>query len=85
MALSNILILSQIAGHIVILILSLCIVVPMLYHVSDFSRNCLLFSVGDWDENTGLFDVKWASKFYCNFTIVTGFFLMFVSAVEIYR
>ncbi|XP_031628343.1 transmembrane protein 179 [Contarinia nasturtii] len=85
MALSNVLILSQIAGHIVVFILSLCIVVPMLCHVRDFNGHCLLFTIGDWNEDTGLFDIKWASKFYCNFTIITGFFLMFVSTVEIYR
>lgn len=85
MALSNVLILSQIAGHFVILTLSLCILVPMLYHVQDFNGHCLLFSTGDWNEDNGLFDVKWASKFYCNLPIITGFFLLFASSVEIYR
>lgn len=85
MALSNVLILSQIAGHVVVLILSLCIITPMIYHVQDFNGECILFSMGNWNENNGLFDVKWASIFYCNFTILTGFFLFFVSLIEIYR
>lgn len=85
MALSNVLLLSQIAGNVVVLTLSLCILVPMLCHDSDFSGRCLLFATGDWNEDTGLFDVKWASKFYCNFTIVTGVFLFLVSSFEIYR
>ncbi|XP_055302365.1 transmembrane protein 179 [Sitodiplosis mosellana] len=85
MALSNVLLLSQIAGHVVVLILSLCIVVPMLCHVSDFNDHCLLFTTGDWNEDTGLFDIQWSSQFYCNFTVITGFFLMFVSSIEIYR
>lgn len=85
MALSNVLILSQIAGHVVVLILSLCIMTPMIYHVQDFNGECILFSMGNWNENNGLFDVKWASIFYCDFTILTGFFLFFVSLVEIYR
>lgn len=85
MALSNVLILSQIAGHVVVLTLSLCILVPMLCHVRDFNGHCLLFSTGDWNENNGLFDVQWVSEFYCNFTIITGMFLFFVSSIEIYR
>lgn len=85
MALSNVLILSQIAGHVVVLTLSLCILVPMLCHVRDFNEHCLLFATGQWDEDNGLFDVQWASKLYCNFPIVTGFILFFVSSVEIYR
>lgn len=82
---SNVLLISQIAGHVAVLTLSLCILVPMVCHNSDFNGNCLLFSSGDWQEDTGLFDVKWASKFYCNFTILTGVFLLLVSSVEIYR
>lgn len=85
MALSNVLILSQIAAHVVVLILSLCIIIPMLYHVSEFNGNCLLFSTGTWSEDDGRFDIKWANKFYCNFTIITGFFLFQVSIIEIYR
>lgn len=85
MALSNILILSQIASHVVVLTLSLCILVPMLCHVRDFNQQCLLFSIGDWNEDNGLFDVQWASTFYCDFTIFTGIFLFFVSSIEIYR
>lgn len=85
MALSNILILSQIAGHVVVLALSLCIIVPMLSHVKEFNGHCLLFTTGNWREDNGFFDVQWASQFFCNFTIVTGFFLFFVSSIEIYR
>lgn len=36
MALSNVLLLSQIAGHVVALILSLCIVVPLSLHLDHF-------------------------------------------------
>lgn len=85
MALSNVLLLSQIAGHIVVVILSVCILGSMFTNVRDFNGHCLLFSTGDWGENDGLFDVKWASKFNCNFHLITGFFLFFVSIVEIYR
>lgn len=36
MALSNILLLSQIAGYVIAFILSVCIVVPMSLHQDDF-------------------------------------------------
>lgn len=85
MALSNILILSQIAGHVIVLTLSMCIIIPMLHHVNDFNGHCLLFTTGTWSEDNGLFDVKWGSKFFCDFTIITGFFLFLVSSIEIYR
>lgn len=85
MAMSNVLLLSQIAGHIVVVILSLCIVVPMIFHQKDFNGQCLLFSEGDWNENSGLFNVKWASTVYCYFTRITGYVLILVSSVEIYR
>lgn len=86
MAISNVnLLLSQIAGHVVVVILSLCIVVPMIFHQKDFDDHCLLFSVGDWNENSGLFAVQWASIFYCYFTRITGYVLILVSGIEIYR
>lgn len=85
MALTNVIMLSQIAGHVVVLILSLCITIPMLCHVRDFNGHCLLFSTGTWNENNGKFDVKWAPRLYCDFPIVTGFLLFFLSSIEIYR
>lgn len=36
MALSNVLLLSQIAGYVIALILSLCIIVPMSLHQDEF-------------------------------------------------
>lgn len=85
MALSNVLILSQIAGHVIIFILSLCIFVPMSMHMHGFSGHCLLFATGTWREEDGLFDVKWASPGYCNFPIATGVILFIISAFQIYR
>lgn len=40
MALSNIVLLSQVAGYVVALILSLCVIVPMSLHQDEF-RYCL--------------------------------------------
>ncbi|KYM97611.1 PREDICTED: transmembrane protein 179 [Cyphomyrmex costatus] len=85
MALLNILLLSQIAGYVVALILSLCIIVPMSLHQEEFRGHCLLFSTGVWQEPDGQFVVNWASRLYCNYTIFVGMVLFITSAIQIYR
>lgn len=85
MALSNILLLSQIAGYVIAFILSLCIVVPMSLHQDDFKGHCLLFSTGEWLEADGQLKVNWASQCYCNYTIFVGVMLCLVSIIQIYR
>ncbi|KAJ8925304.1 hypothetical protein NQ315_009134 [Exocentrus adspersus] len=85
MALSNILLLSQIAGYVIAFILSLCIVVPMSLHQDDFKGHCLLFSTGEWLEADGQLKVSWASQCYCNYTIFVGVMLCLVSVIQIYR
>ncbi|XP_069689779.1 transmembrane protein 179 [Periplaneta americana] len=85
MALTNILLLSQIAGYVIALILSLCIAVPMSLHQDEFKGHCLLFSTGVWQEEDGQFKVDWASQAYCNYTIFVGVILFVTSAVQIYR
>lgn len=47
--------------------------------------HCLLFSVGEWQESDGQLNVDWASKAYCNYTIVLGVVLFVVCALQIYR
>ncbi|XP_011503817.1 PREDICTED: transmembrane protein 179 [Ceratosolen solmsi marchali] len=84
MALTNILLLSQIAGYVVALILSLCIIVPMSLHQDEFRGHCLLFSAGIWRESDGQFVADWASQMYCNYTIFVGLILFLTSAVQIY-
>ncbi|KAJ9592313.1 hypothetical protein L9F63_001133 [Diploptera punctata] len=85
MALTNILLLSQIAGYVIALILSLCITVPMSLHQDEFRGHCLLFSTGVWQEADGQFKVDWASQAYCNYTIFVGVILFVTSAIQIYR
>ncbi|XP_046750683.1 transmembrane protein 179 [Diprion similis] len=85
MALTNILLLSQIAGYVVALILSLCIIVPMSLHQNEFRGHCLLFSTGVWQENDGQFMANWASQAYCNYTILVGLILFLTCVVQIYR
>ncbi|XP_050590727.1 transmembrane protein 179 [Bombus affinis] len=85
MALTNILLLSQISGYVVALVLSLCIIIPMSLHEDEFRGHCLLFSTGTWQESDGQFVVNWASQAYCNYTIFVGLMLLLTSAVQIYR
>ncbi|XP_015440113.1 PREDICTED: transmembrane protein 179 [Dufourea novaeangliae] len=85
MALTNILLLSQISGYIVALILSLCIIIPVSLHQDEFRGHCLLFSNGTWQESDGQFVVNWASRAYCNYTLFVGLMLLLTSAVQIYR
>ncbi|XP_063976528.1 transmembrane protein 179 [Diachasmimorpha longicaudata] len=85
MALTNVLLISQVAGYVVALILSLCIIVPMSLHQEDFNGHCLLFSTGIWRETDGQFDVQWASQAYCNYTISAGLVLFVTSVIQIYR
>lgn len=85
MALTNILLLSQISGYVVALILSLCIIIPMSLHQDEFRGHCLLFSTGTWQESDGQFVVNWAPQAYCNYTIFVGLMLLITSAIQIYR
>ncbi|XP_012255192.2 transmembrane protein 179 [Athalia rosae] len=85
MALTNVLLLSQISGYVFALILSLCVIVPMSLHQNEFRGHCLLFSTGVWQEDDGQFMVDWASQAYCNYTIFVGLLLFLTCAVQIYR
>ncbi|XP_017845609.1 transmembrane protein 179 [Drosophila busckii] len=85
MALANVLLLSQIAGHVLLFILSLCIVLPLSINVHQFCGHCLLFTTGKWREEDGMFDVNWASYGFCSFPLVTGVLLFIISVVQIYR
>ncbi|CAH2238129.1 transmembrane protein 179 [Pararge aegeria] len=85
MALTNVLLLSQIAGYVIGLILSLCIIVPMGMHQDEFKGHCLLFSKGAWQEEDGQLLVSWASSTYCNYVIAVGVLMFLVCLIQIYR
>ncbi|XP_022130391.2 transmembrane protein 179 [Pieris rapae] len=85
MAITNVILLSQIAGYVIGLILSLCVIVPMGLHRDEFSGNCLLFSRGTWQEEDGQLLVMWASRGYCNYVIAVGCLMFIVCLVQIYR
>jgi len=85
MAIGNILLLSQLTGNIIIVILSLCMIIPISIHQDEFRGHCLLFSTGEWREADGQFDVSWASQGFCNYVIFAGVLLFIVSSIQIYR
>ncbi|KAL0819333.1 hypothetical protein ABMA28_007465 [Loxostege sticticalis] len=85
MALTNVLLVSQIAGYVIGFIFSLCIIVPMSMHQDEFNGHCLLFSKGQWQEVDGQLLVSWASRAYCDYVIVVGVILFLVCLVQIYR
>ncbi|CAH2983599.1 unnamed protein product [Chilo suppressalis] len=85
MALTNVLLLSQITGYIIGLILSLCLIVPMSMHQDEFNGHCLLFSKGVWQELDGQLLVSWASRVYCDYVIAVGVLMFLVCLVQIYR
>ncbi|GAB0100469.1 Transmembrane protein 179 [Sergentomyia squamirostris] len=85
MALTNVLLLSQIAGNAVAFVLSLCVLAPLSLHVSEFNGKCLLFAHGEWGEDDGLFNVTWPSQLNCTFPVLTAIVLFIVSIIQIYR
>jgi len=54
-------------------------------HQDEFKGHCLLFSVGEWQENDGQLKVQWGSQCYCNYSIFIGVALFVTSAIQIYR
>lgn len=85
MAIGNIVLLSQVAGYVVALILSICVTIPISLHQDEFKGHCLLFSTGIWQETDGQLKVDWASQGYCNYTIFIGSALFVISSIQIYR
>ncbi|XP_067628324.1 transmembrane protein 179 [Eurosta solidaginis] len=85
MALGNVFLLSQIAGHVILVILSLCMLVPMAMSIHEFGGHCLLFTTGKWREEDGMFEANWSSTGLCDFPLFTAIFLFLVSTMQIYR
>lgn len=85
MALDNLRLLSQSAGYCVTLILSLCVVIPMIMNEASFKGNCLLFTSGQFIAGDGLFDPKWGSNFYCGFTLFVGILSLLIAGLQLVR
>ncbi|XP_064490048.1 transmembrane protein 179-like [Ornithodoros turicata] len=85
MGLGNILVLTQATCYACTLILSLCTIVSTSIHVYNFNGHCLLYTTGTFDSDDGHFIAKWASAFYCMFTLVIGGVMLMVSFVQLVR
>jgi len=78
-------VLSQSAGYTVTFILSLCVLIPMSIHLTNFKGHCALFTTGTFIEDDGRFDPNWASCFYCGLTIFVGVLTLITSSVQLIR
>ncbi|KAG0719995.1 Transmembrane protein 179 [Chionoecetes opilio] len=84
MVLNNVLVLSQVTTYLLALLLALCIIFPISYHLRDFNGHCLLFSNGTW-ENTGQFKVNWAPQVFCDFNLAWASVSLVITLVQIVR
>ncbi|KAM7300126.1 uncharacterized protein ISCGN_020690 [Ixodes scapularis] len=85
MGLGNILLLTQATCYTLTLVLSVCTVVPTAVHVHNFAGRCLLYTTGTFDSDDGHFIARWASPFYCLFTLAVGGLMLVVSLVQLVR
>ncbi|KAK8730439.1 hypothetical protein OTU49_008007 [Cherax quadricarinatus] len=85
MGLSNVLVLSQVTTYILTLLLALCIIIPIFFHLHDFRGHCLLFSNGTWRETDGQFAVSWASQGFCDYNLTWASISLLIAIVQIYR
>ncbi|XP_065343523.1 transmembrane protein 179 [Cloeon dipterum] len=85
MELTNILLLSQIAGYSVALLLAFCLAVPLVLHQNDFQGHCLLFSTGNWQETDGQFNVNWSPTIFCGYPIGLAAMAMGLCFIQLYR
>lgn len=85
MGLTNVILLSQAAGYSVTIILSLCVVIPMIMHEASFQGHCLLFTTGTFVSSDGSFDPQWGSGFYCGFTLFVGIISFIIALVQLVR
>ncbi|KAK8384356.1 hypothetical protein O3P69_009268 [Scylla paramamosain] len=84
MVLNNVLVLSQVTTYLLALLLALCIIFPISFHLGDFKGHCLLFSNGTWGE-TGQLKVSWASQAFCDYNLAWAGLSLLVALVQIYR
>lgn len=85
MGLSNVLVLSQVTTYILALLLALCIIIPISFHLSDFRGHCLLFSNGTWRESDGQFMVSWASQGFCTYNLSWAGVSLLIALIQSYR
>ncbi|KAK7068767.1 hypothetical protein SK128_026997 [Halocaridina rubra] len=84
MGLNNVLVLSQVTTYILTLLLALCIIIPISFHLIDFKGHCLLFSNGTWRETDGQLVVTWASQGFCNYNLSWSGISLLIALVQAY-
>ncbi|XP_047477654.1 transmembrane protein 179-like [Penaeus chinensis] len=85
MGLNNVLVLSQVTTYIIAFLLSLCIIIPISYHLSDFRGHCLLFSRGNWSETDGQLEVSWGSQAFCDYNISWASISLLIALIQSYK
>lgn len=85
MGLNNVLVLSQVTTYILTLLLALCIIIPISFHLIDFKGHCLLFSNGTWRENDGQLVVAWASGGFCDYNLTWASLSLLIALIQTYR
>lgn len=73
----------QCGTHLICLLASLYIIVPVATHMSDFRGNCALFSCGKYSEEDGHFEPEWASSAFCIISIIIGFITFLLSLAQL--
>lgn len=85
MAVKNFVLLTQATCYVLTFLLSLCLIIPLVFHHIDFNGHCLLFSTGEWRETDGQLLVNWANNVYCNISIFVGCAVIIISIVQFFR
>lgn len=74
----------QCATHLICLLVSLYVIIPLGTHLNDFHGHCALFSCGHYIEDDGHFEPEWANKSPCIISILIGSFTFICSFVQIF-
>ncbi|GAB6024959.1 hypothetical protein CHUAL_010060 [Chamberlinius hualienensis] len=78
MSLLRLLIHGQLTVCALSLLLSLCLIIPIGLHETNFGGHCILFSNGTRNES-GYLNVTWASSAPCHYSLVVGLLMLAAS------
>lgn len=85
MGLNNVLVWSQVTTYLLALLLALCIIIPVSFHLVDFKGHCLLFSNGTWRESDGQLVVNWGHRGFCTYNISWAGVSLLIALIQVYR
>ena len=84
MGLSNILMLFNVTLYVIIFIFSILSFVPIIINDAQFNGHCLLFSSGNWIDNSTYLDVNWGSDSVCNYPLTMSIISMLFALFYIF-